>query len=79
MANQIWNSEGNIRLQIQLNSKFTFFTDLPTAGPVINGEEKQYQIGDILNLNCTSGKSSPRSSLTWYINDEQVSDFLEIE
>jgi len=40
---------------------------------VIQGEEKQYQIGDILSLNCTSGKSSPRSILTFYINDEPVS------
>lgn len=47
---------------------------LPTSGPVINGEEKQYQIGDILSLNCTSGKSQPKSILTWYINDEQVTD-----
>lgn len=46
---------------------------MPTSGPVINGEEKQYQIGDFLSLNCTSGKSSPKSILTWYINDEQVS------
>jgi hypothetical protein len=49
---------------------------LPTSGPVINGEEKQYQIGDILSLNCTSGKSQPKSILTWYINDEQVSENL---
>ena len=40
---------------------------------MIQGEEKQYQIGDILSLNCTSGKSSPRSILTFYINDEPVS------
>lgn len=48
-------------------------TVLPTSGPVINGEEKQYQIGDVLSLNCTSGRSQPKSILTWYINDEQVS------
>jgi hypothetical protein len=54
-------------------SLFPFFTDLPNSGPVIQGEEKQYQIGDILSLNCTSGKSQPRSILTFFINDEQVS------
>lgn len=37
------------------------------------GEEKQYQIGDILSLNCTSGRSQPKSILTFYINDEAVS------
>ena len=52
---------------------FLLQLDLPTSGPVIQGEEKQYQIGDILSLNCTSGKSSPRSILTFYINDEPVS------
>ncbi|CAO1430079.1 unnamed protein product, partial [Diamesa hyperborea] len=47
---------------------------LPKDGPHISGEEKQYQIGDILSLNCTSGKSQPRSVLSWYINDEQVTN-----
>lgn len=37
------------------------------------GDERQYQIGDILSLNCTSGRSQPRSVLTFYINDETVS------
>ncbi|KAG5669708.1 hypothetical protein PVAND_000004 [Polypedilum vanderplanki] len=46
---------------------------LPNSGPSISSEEKQaYQIGDILALNCTSGKSQPRSILTFYINDEPV-------
>lgn len=55
---------------------YSISTDLPTSGPAINGEEKQYQIGDILSLNCTSGKSQPKSILTWYINDEQVSGLM---
>lgn len=46
---------------------------LPKDGPNISGEERQYQIGDILSLNCTSGKSHPASTLQWYINDEFVS------
>ncbi|GAB0086679.1 Immunoglobulin-like domain [Sergentomyia squamirostris] len=48
---------------------------LPKDGPHIKGEEdRQYQVGDILKLNCTSGKSHPFSLLEWYINDEQVRD-----
>lgn len=35
---------------------------------------QQYQIGDYLNLNCTSGKSHPASVLQWYINDQPVSE-----
>ncbi|XP_039293047.1 cell adhesion molecule 1 [Nilaparvata lugens] len=47
---------------------------LPTSGPLITGEEKQYQIGDEINLNCTSGKSFPASVLHWFINDQKVSN-----
>ncbi|KAJ9587264.1 hypothetical protein L9F63_019213, partial [Diploptera punctata] len=45
---------------------------LPKEGPHITGEDRQYQIGDEISLNCTSGKSYPASELQWYINDEQV-------
>ncbi|XP_065218701.1 cell adhesion molecule 2-like isoform X2 [Planococcus citri] len=47
---------------------------LPREAPQISGEKKQYQIGDELNLNCSSGKSYPASVLNWYINDNQASD-----
>lgn len=47
--------------------------DLPREGPHISGEQSQYQIGDTLNINCTSGKSHPSSSIQWFINDEPVS------
>ena len=45
---------------------------LPNNGPHISGEQTQYQIGDEINLNCTSGKSSPASVLHWEINEEKV-------
>ncbi|CAH1977958.1 unnamed protein product [Acanthoscelides obtectus] len=32
----------------------------------------QYQIGDEINLNCTSGKSHPAPMLYWYINEQQI-------
>ncbi|XP_024085758.1 uncharacterized protein LOC112126130 [Cimex lectularius] len=47
---------------------------MPSHGPHITGEKKQYMIGDELNLNCTSGKSYPASILHWYINDEQMTE-----
>lgn len=55
-------------------NKFAFllFTDLPKDGPEITGEEIQYQIGDVLNLNCTSGKAHPAPLVDWLINDESV-------
>jgi len=52
---------------------FTFILDIPRGGPNIKGEQSQYQIGDYLNLNCSSGKSHPASLLTWFINDDPVS------
>ncbi|KAJ9582766.1 hypothetical protein L9F63_022892, partial [Diploptera punctata] len=41
---------------------------LPKEGPQITGEERIYQVGDVINLNCTSGKSFPAARLKWYIN-----------
>ncbi|XP_061389360.1 transcription factor 20-like, partial [Musca vetustissima] len=43
---------------------------LPRDGPHIKGQQFQYQIGEILNLNCSSGKSHPASHLQWFINDQ---------
>lgn len=45
---------------------------LPQEGPLITGEEKIYASGDILGLNCTSGKSHPASTFKWFINGKQV-------
>lgn len=44
----------------------------PEEDPQISGVEMQYQIGEEINLNCTSGKSYPASVLHWYINEQQV-------
>lgn len=68
----------------KINWEFFFFfffplLDLPKEGPHISGDEKVYQIGDTLVLNCTSGKSYPATLLSWYINDEAVSSiYLKI-
>lgn len=51
---------------------FVFVADLPRDGPHITGEERQYQIGDWLNLNCTSGKSHPPPMVDWLINEDAV-------
>lgn len=55
-----------------------FISVLPEEDPVISGMQMEYQIGDEINLNCTSGKSHPASQLHWYINEQQVS-FINIE
>ncbi|XP_017884556.1 uncharacterized protein LOC108627695 isoform X2 [Ceratina calcarata] len=51
---------------------------LPQGGPRITGEEKVYATGDVLGLNCTSGKSHPRATLKWFINGEQVKPDTEM-
>uniref|UniRef100_A0A1B0A8B5 CD80-like immunoglobulin C2-set domain-containing protein n=1 Tax=Glossina pallidipes TaxID=7398 RepID=A0A1B0A8B5_GLOPL len=52
--------------------------NLPRDGPYIGGQQPQYQIGEILDLNCTSGKSHPASHLHWFINDEPALDELNL-
>ncbi|XP_022246145.1 uncharacterized protein LOC106463027 [Limulus polyphemus] len=45
---------------------------LPTEGPKITGRYMKYQIGDTVTVNCTSAKSKPAATLSWYINDKLV-------
>ncbi|VVC39183.1 Hypothetical protein CINCED_3A004771 [Cinara cedri] len=42
---------------------------LPKDGPHITDDKIIYQFGDSINLNCTSAKSYPASSLQWYVNN----------
>uniref|UniRef100_A0A336N3G3 CSON009995 protein n=1 Tax=Culicoides sonorensis TaxID=179676 RepID=A0A336N3G3_CULSO len=46
---------------------------LPTRGPIIEGGEKNYDMGDLLNLTCKTGKSYPAPKLHWMINNVTVS------
>jgi len=47
-------------------------TATPEHGPVITGGKARYQIGDMVRLNCTSGRSKPAAHLQWFINGEQA-------
>ncbi|XP_055544012.1 uncharacterized protein LOC129729457 [Wyeomyia smithii] len=48
---------------------------VPKDGPHINGSERRsYHIGETMELNCTSGRSYPASTLQWYLNDQLVTD-----
>lgn len=55
------------------------FSVLPRDGPYITGDKPTYQFGDWINLNCTSAKSYPASSLHWYIHNLSVSKNIHIE
>ncbi|XP_050443875.1 uncharacterized protein LOC126847605 isoform X2 [Adelges cooleyi] len=46
----------------------------PEGNPLIEGVRSRYAVGDIVSGNCTSFKSYPQPSLTWYINGVQASD-----
>ena len=45
---------------------------LPESPPRISGGKARYNVGDKAKLNCTSAKSKPATSLSWYINGEPV-------
>uniref|UniRef100_A0A1B0DBD4 CD80-like immunoglobulin C2-set domain-containing protein n=1 Tax=Phlebotomus papatasi TaxID=29031 RepID=A0A1B0DBD4_PHLPP len=45
---------------------------LPEEGPRITGGRPRYQIGDIVRVNCTSGRSKPAAHLNWFINGHQA-------
>lgn len=47
---------------------------LPDEGPKITGGLPRYQVGDWVNVNCTSGRSKPATQLLWYINQEVVNE-----
>lgn len=49
---------------------FCFFAALPEEGPRITGGKPRYQMGDVVRVNCTSGRSKPAAHLNWFINGE---------
>nr|CAD7205680.1 unnamed protein product [Timema douglasi] len=54
-----------------------FFVALPDEGPRISGGRPRYQVGDMVRVNCTSGRSKPAAQLVWFINGQQAdSSFL---
>lgn len=62
-----------VHCSLIIDSPFLFFSDLPKDGPYITGDKSIYQFGDSINLNCTSAKSYPASTLHWFINNIPVS------
>lgn len=50
---------------------------LPNEGPKITGGRSRYHINDIVDVNCTSGRSKPATHLQWFINGEMVENSVE--
>lgn len=45
---------------------------LPQQNPALGGLRSHYQLGDVLDAECTSAPSYPTAELTFYLNDIQV-------
>jgi hypothetical protein len=50
----------------------SFLSELPDSGPVISGGLQNYRLGDRLELNCTSPKTYPPTTLKWLLNGREV-------
>ncbi|XP_025423164.1 uncharacterized protein LOC112692646 isoform X2 [Sipha flava] len=46
----------------------------PEGNPLIEGVMNRYAVGDFVSGNCTSAKSYPQPSMTWYVNGVQAND-----
>lgn len=42
-------------------------------GPKIEGTRPRYEIGDLVDVNCTSAPAHSKALLKWFINDKEVS------
>ena len=45
---------------------------LPERGPRISGGRERYDVGDLVDVNCTSSNSKPAAQLQWLVNDQPV-------
>merc|ERR1712110_116797 len=43
---------------------------LPERGPRISGGKDRYDVGDVVDVNCTSSNSKPAAELQWLVNDQ---------
>lgn len=55
---------------------FVFVLELPKSKPIIATDKDKYDPGDTLMANCTSAASKPAASLTFFLNNIQVSQFI---
>ncbi|XP_045137266.1 uncharacterized protein LOC123519814 [Portunus trituberculatus] len=46
--------------------------ELPTSEPQIGGVRDKYVSGEVLEANCTAGRSHPAATLTWHVNNKEV-------
>lgn len=52
------------------------FSEPQEHDPEITFNKETYEIGEILEANCTTASSRPPPHITWFINDQKVSSFV---
>ncbi|KAF4523825.1 hypothetical protein B566_EDAN008060, partial [Ephemera danica] len=64
------SSETRVVLRLlTLESSGTY--QLPRDSPHISSLAEVYSEGEPIDINCTSARSKPATTLTWYINDQK--------
>ena len=53
--------------------------ELPKHPPEITGGLQSYQLGDRLELNCTSQRTYPPTTLKWILNEKEVIIFASLK
>ncbi|KAG7190755.1 hypothetical protein KM043_006827 [Ampulex compressa] len=48
--------------------------DIPKTDPTIGTEKERITVGETLRANCTSGSSSPASTITWKLNRDLIAN-----
>ncbi|XP_076333671.1 uncharacterized protein LOC143237869 [Tachypleus tridentatus] len=74
------NSEGNYRCEVSAEApSFETIMDekkmqvhvLPQEGPIIEGIQPKYEVGDFVNVTCKSSLSRPAAKIHWFINNKE--------
>ncbi|XP_059482040.1 uncharacterized protein LOC132200535 [Neocloeon triangulifer] len=55
-------------------SQYITVVALPEKRPLLTAERPDYEVGDLLRANCSSGPSRPPANLTFYVNDMPVGE-----
>lgn len=58
--------------QLYLTPVSLTVSELPEESPKISGGLQSYQVGDRLELNCTSPRTYPPTILRWFLNGREV-------
>ncbi|GBP94753.1 hypothetical protein EVAR_64653_1 [Eumeta japonica] len=58
-----------------LITKVNWVSEPPLASPNVSADRMWYAGGEHIRANCSSPPSLPAANITWYVNEQMVSDF----